>query len=158
VVAAQCRVAHKSGHVYGWLRLVNCFNIFCKCRITKGCSASEQVHRVRRRTFERYGRCADAAIAHDNRGDALRELGKHRGMVDHGCIVVRMCVNKSRRKGQASGVENALGFGRKRWSYALNSIARECDIKNFRCAAAAVEDGGVAQKCVGKRHGGSYRL
>jgi hypothetical protein len=51
------------------------------------------------------GRQRDAAVAGHHRGDALRDLGQHLGVVEHDGVVVRVHVDKTRRDRHARAVD-----------------------------------------------------
>jgi hypothetical protein len=46
----------------------------------------------------------NAAVAGDHRGDALRHLGQHLGVVKHNRVVVCVHINKTRRDGQTRAI------------------------------------------------------
>src|SRR6185437_6492629 len=95
--------------VDGGLSAVHRGDICCERWIAEGLHSTEQVHRIGRLTAQTYGSRADAAIAHNDRGDALRKLWQHRGRADHTGVIMGVYVDKSGSQREALGVN---GFQR----------------------------------------------
>ena len=71
--------------------------------------SAEQVHRVGRFAAQFDRRGADAAVANDDCGHALRKFGQHRGSADDSSVVVGVNVDEAGRQREAGSVDY---FGR----------------------------------------------
>jgi len=140
VVLAQRRMADQGRDVHCRLCARDGVDIGGEAGIGEGVGRAEQGHRIRRRAAEADRRRADAAVADDHRGHALRELGQHLGCANHMEIVVRVHIDEAGCERLAGAVE----FFRA----APAVVAGAADAGD-----AAVVDGDVAAGVIGFRTG-----
>ena len=111
-----------------------------------GENAAARGHRIRIRVGRNR---AEAAIAADHRGDALREFEFHAGIAEERAVVVRMRVDESRRETRAVAVDLARCLSRA--TDRGDATAVYLDVGIERGAAAAVEHAHVANRQVDHR-------
>ena len=100
---AQCGVAHQRRHVERRPGQLHRARIRGHRRVLE--RTAEQRERPER-FVDHVGRHRQAAVARDDRGDALRQLGCHLGRIEHDGIVVGVHVDEARRDRQAPAVDH----------------------------------------------------
>jgi hypothetical protein len=109
---------------------------------------AEQVHGIRRVAFETDGRGADAAVADDNGGDALRDFGEQFGRVDHTGVVVGVNIDEAWGEREAFGFDGACGGTAERCADRNYATVTDGEIEELRVAAGPIEHVGTADEGV----------
>ena len=126
-------------------------------RAEVGGEAGEESRRVPAQEVERRRwpavareRCeADAAIAGDDRGHALADLGRHRRIGQEGAVIVAMNVDEAGRECATGGVDGARSLQVHQMADRRNALVDDGDVGVERGATRAVDDPGVADDQVG---------
>ncbi len=101
VVVAESRVANERCDVHGRPRHSHRLLVGGKCGVLEFRSCAEQIHWIGQTAAQSDGRRADAAVADDDSGDALRDLWRHRGIAENGKVIMRMRIDKTRGETKA---------------------------------------------------------
>src|SRR5205085_7197804 len=98
---------------------------------------------------------AGAAVAGDDRGDALEEVGQvgPRGGLQERVVAVRVQVDEAGRDDQALAVEDARPVGDLELAQGDDPVAAERQVADHAGPAAAVVQGGAAEDDVGLDRG-----
>ena len=77
--------------------------------VTEGVGLPQQVHWIGRWARQLYRRRADAAVADNHGGDALRQLRQHLWIADNAGIVMGVDVDEAGREHLSVSLRNLLG-------------------------------------------------
>ena len=115
----------------------------------------DQVERRRRQALEARGGERDAAIADDDRGDALAELAGHAvGPAQHGAVVMGVGVDEAGGERLALRHHLPVRAGAAEVADGDDAVAADADIAAPGRRARAVEDGGITDdEVAAQRHG-----
>lgn len=163
VVVAQGGVSDEGGDVDGGLGFADGSDVRRKGWVTKIARVAEKVHGVgwdyiSALRLQCDGRGADSAVAGDDGGDTLGELGKHGRSANDARVVVGVRVNKAGREGETPCVDDRGRVALKRRCDGNDTVATESDVAGLSVCAAAVDDGGFADEDVAGEHAGQIRI
>ncbi len=98
MVVAQSRMADQRGHIHRRPGRVDSRDIRREGGVAEGVCVPQQIHRIGRVSRQLHRRRADAAVADDHRGDALRQLRQHLRSSYYAGIVMRMDIDEAGRE------------------------------------------------------------
>ena len=145
-------MANERGNIDCGLRLAERSYIIRECWVAEEVAPTEQRHWIGRVSVETNRRGADAAVANDDGGNALRNLRKHFWGFDHAGVVMGVHINEAGREAEAFGFDNLGSGAAKRLANLNNAAVAQGDIESLSGVSAAVEHRRVAYERVVLQH------
>ncbi len=137
----RSHVDRRCGSLYGCA-------IIRKARVGERLGRAEQVHRVRWIAPQAHRRSADAAVADDDGGHALAELGQHLRLANDHRVVVGMHIDEAWREHAAGGVDVFNRAGIAQVADAFDATGANGDVGAVARRVAAIDDQRIADKRV----------
>ncbi len=148
---AQRGVTDQGGNIDRRPRRIYGLGIGGEAGIGKGLAVAQEVERLLDLARETQRRDRKPAIADDDRGHALADLGGHVRHSDAGIVVVGVRIDKARRHGLAVEVDDLGCAQSPQVAYRRDHAALQGDVGDDRRVTAAVEDEAAAQENIGGR-------
>ena len=138
MVVAQGRMPGQGGHIDRRPRRIDRRDILREGGVAEGVRVSQQIHRIGWVPGQLHRRRANAAVADNHRGDALRQLGQHLGSAYHAGIVMRVHIDEAGREHPSVSLRNLAGAVLREFPDRADEAAFDSDVGWVRFAAAAV--------------------
>ena len=143
---AQRRVADQGGDVQRRRRALELGEVGGEARKAGPRGGIEEVERRGQRRLGHQGRDADAAVAGDHRGHALRDLEAHVGLRQQRLVVVRVRVDEAGRHDASAGLDRLACRVAGEIADRGDAAADDADIGVEAGRARAVDDGAAADE------------